>query len=172
MKAIGLVCGGLLLTISLASQPASAQTASAELRNSQGDKVGSATLVEGPQGVKITLEASNVPQGRHAFHIHTVGQCEPPAFTPAGGHFTPHGKKHGLMSPEGPHAGDLPNLVVGPDGAARVEVYAAHVTLGSGTHSLFHPGGTAVIVHADPDDEKSDPTGNAGGRIACGIVTR
>src|SRR3990170_4506437 len=115
MKAIGLVCGGLLLTSSLASQPASAQTASAELRNSQGNKVGSATLVEGPQGVKIMLEASNIPPGRHGFHIHAVGKCEPPAFTSAGGHFNPHGKKHGLKNPEGLHAGDLPNLMVGPD---------------------------------------------------------
>ncbi len=171
MRYTALVAGGLLLFSPVASGQASADPAKAELRNAQGEKVGSATLTAGRRGVTIALQVSNLPPGRHGFHIHAVGKCDPPGFTSAGGHFNPHGKKHGLKSPAGPHAGDLPNLMVGPDGSAKVKVVAAHVVLGAGTQSLFHPDGTALVIHADPDDEKTDPTGNAGARIACGVIT-
>ena len=172
MKSMAFVAGGVLLFTAITYDPASAQTAKAELRNAKGEVVGSATFTEGPGGVKVSIQVSKLPPGTHGFHIHAVGKCEPPGFTSAGGHFNPHGKKHGLKSPEGPHAGDLPNLVVGPAGTAKAEVVAALVTLGSGKHSLFHPDGTALVIHADPDDEKTDPTGNAGARIACGITTK
>lgn len=172
MRYAGLVSGGALLFSAVASGQASAQTAKAELRNAQGDVVGVAILTQGPQAVKISLEASKLTPGRHGFHIHEAGKCDPADFMSAKGHFNPKGKKHGLMSREGAHAGDLPNLVVGPDGTARVEVYAVHVTLGEGEHSLFHPGGTALVIHAGADDEMTDPAGNAGGRIACGVITK
>ncbi len=172
MKPKGLVTGGILVIACLASSPASAQTAKAELRNAQGDSVGNATLTEGPQGVRLTVEVSKLPPGRHGFHLHTVGKCDPPAFTSAGGHFNPEGKQHGWMNPAGAHAGDLPNLVVGPDGSARLEVYAPHVTLAAGAQSLFHPGGTALVIHAGPDDEATDPAGNSGDRIACGVISK
>jgi Cu-Zn family superoxide dismutase len=167
-----LVAGGLLLFSTLAYGQAKAEAAKAELKNAKGEAVGNATLTEGPGGVKIAIQASKLPPGPHGFHIHAVGKCDPPDFTSAGGHFNPHGKKHGLKSPEGPHAGDLPNLVVGADGAAKAEVVAAQVTLKEGKNSLFQPGGTALVIHANPDDEKTDPTGNAGGRIACGVITK
>lgn len=163
---------GVLFIVMIAYGQASAQTAKAELRNAQGEVVGMATLTEGPHGVKISLEAFKLPTGRHGFHIHEAGKCDPPDFMSAKGHFNPRGKKHGLMSREGAHAGDLPNLVVGPDGTVRVEVYAAHVPLGEGNDSLFHSGGTALVIHANPDDEMTDPAGNAGSRIACGVITR
>jgi len=172
MTYTALVTGGLLLFSPIVYAQASPQTAKAELYSSQGEKVGNATLTEGPEGVKIALQVSRLTPGPHGFHIHAVGKCDPPGFTSAGAHFNPHGKKHGLKSPEGPHAGDLPNLVVGSDGTAKAEVAAAHVTLGPGKHSLFHPDGTALIIHANPDDEKTDPAGNAGARIACGIITK
>lgn len=172
MKHMALVAVGVLAFGLTVSGQAGAETAKAELRNAQGQVVGSATLSEGPQGVKIDLQVSNLPPGPHGFHIHAVGQCDPPGFTTAAGHFNPEGRRHGPKNPEGPHAGDLPNLVVGTDGTVKVEVMAYRVTLGVGKHSLFPPGGTALVIHADRDDETSDPTGNAGARIACGVISK
>jgi Cu-Zn family superoxide dismutase len=160
-----------LLSTALYTQ-ANAQTAKAELINSKGEKIGTATFTQEAEGVKITLEASHLPPGSHGFHIHAVGKCEPPDFKSAGAHFNPTGKKHGLQNPEGPHAGDLPNLTVGPDGTAKVEVVAKQVTLGEGKNSLLQSEGTALVIHANPDDEKTDPAGNAGDRIACGVITK
>ena len=105
------------------------------------------------------------------------GRCNSPNstgsyFKSAGGHFTPYGKEHGLKNPKGPHAGDLPNFTVGPDGRATFETVATLVTLKPGKNSLFQPGGTSLMVHAQPDDEVSDPAGKAGPRIACGVITK
>lgn len=147
-----------------------AKTAKAELRDAKGVNVGTATLTETQESIKIALKVSDLPPGTHGFHIHTAGQCEAPDFKSAGGHFNPHGKKHGAKSPESYHAGDLANLVVQPDGSAKVEALNKLVTLGTGDGSLFQPAGTAIVIHADPDDEITDPTGNAGTRIACGII--
>lgn len=146
--------------------------ARAELRNAQGEKVGRATLTEVKGGVRIALEVSNLPPGVHAFHIHAAGKCEPPEFKSAGAHFNPYGKKHGAKNPEGKHAGDLPNLTVGADGKGRAKVVEKLVTLGSGKGSLFQPGGTSLVIHADPDDEMTDPAGNAGARIVCGVIMK
>jgi superoxide dismutase, Cu-Zn family len=120
--------------------------------------------------VLIRLSIKGLPAGERAFHIHGVGKCEPP-FTSAGGHFNPGSKKHGIMAAEGHHAGDLPNLHVPAGGELIVEVLNAAVTLEKGkANSLFGPQGTALVIHAGKDDYKTDPTGDAGGRIACGIV--
>ncbi|MGH7410501.1 MAG: superoxide dismutase family protein [Candidatus Methylomirabilis sp.] len=172
MKFLALVGGGVLLFAILLSGQASAQIARAELYNAQGEKVGIATLMERSDGVAITLQVFKLPPGTHGFHIHAVGKCEPPGFTSAGGHFNPHGKKHGLKSPDGAHGGDLRNLEVRPDGTATTIRLASLVTLVPGMKSLFHPDGTALVIHADPDDYMTDPTGNAGARIACGFITR
>ena len=161
---------GLLVIGGLVASSASAQTATAELRNAQGEAVGTASLTEAPQAVRILLTIAKLPPGRHGIHIHAVGTCDPPSFASAGGHFNPTGKQHGWMNPAGAHAGDLPNLVVGADGAAQVEVYAPHVTLADGPESLLQPAGTAVVIHAGPDDEATDPAGNSGNRIACGVI--
>jgi Cu-Zn family superoxide dismutase len=147
-------------------------TARAELRNAQGEVVGRATLSESAQGIAVTLEAEKLAPGPHGFHIHEVGKCDPPDFMTAGGHFNPEGKKHGLRSPEGPHAGDLPNLVVGSDGRVTVKVVAPRVTLGASPNSVFQPAGTALVIHAGPDDDVTDPAGNSGARIACGVIVR
>ncbi len=148
-------------------------TAKAILINSQGEKVGEARLTETPQGVKIELKAEKLPPGVHAFHIHEKGVCTPPDFADAGGHFNPFGKEHGLQNPKGPHAGDLPNITVGADGTVTFETVAPLVTLKPGEkNSLFHPGGTSLMIHAHPDDMVSDPAGQAGPRIACGVITK
>jgi len=163
----------VMLFLILLTPAASAQDvtrAQAELKNGTGQTVGTATLTQESSGVRITVELSNFPAGRHGVHIHAVGMCEPANFTSAGAHFNPEGKKHGLQNPEGPHAGDLPNLEVGSDGTGSLEYLNSRVTLSVGPSSLFDADGSALVIHANPDDEKSDPTGNSGGRIACGVL--
>ncbi|MGO9174731.1 MAG: superoxide dismutase family protein [Desulfobaccales bacterium] len=150
-----------------------APAAKATLVDAQGQKVGEARLTETTQGVKIDLTVENLPPGVHAFHIHDKAVCQAMDFMSAGGHFNPYHKHHGLKNPLGPHAGDLPNITVGPDGRATVSVVANLVTLKDGEiNSLFQPGGTSLVIHANPDDEVTDPAGNAGPRIACGPITR
>jgi Cu-Zn family superoxide dismutase len=159
-----------LSIFAVVGQQAAAQTAKTTLKNAEGKNVGSAELSQLPAGVLIKLSLNGVPAGEHAFHVHAAGKCEPP-FTSAGGHFNPDSKKHGLMANEGHHAGDMPNLHIPQDGALAIEVVNASVTLEkSKPNSLFGPNGTALIVHAGKDDYKTDPTGDAGGRIACGVV--
>lgn len=154
----------------LALSPAVAQSAKATLKDAKGNNVGSARLTQTPAGVLISLSVKGLPPGQHAFHIHGTGKCEPP-FKSAGGHFNPEGGKHGLMAPGGPHAGDMPNLHIPAGGAIEVEVLNTAVTLEKGEDgSLLGGDGTALIVHAGKDDYKTDPTGEAGGRIACGVV--
>ena len=162
----------LLLIWGCGGGDAAPQKAKATLINAQGQKVGEAKLEETPNGVKITLKVENLPPGIHAFHIHEKGLCQSPDFKSAGGHFNPFGKKHGLKNPQGPHAGDLPNLVVGQDGKETLEIIASLVTLKPGKNSLFQPGGTSLVIHQGPDDYLSDPAGNAGPRIACGTITK
>jgi len=144
----------------------------AVLRDKAGQQVGLATFTEQPDGVRIAVSATGLPPGPKGIHIHAVGKCEPPEFTSAGNHFNPTGKKHGRLNPEGAHAGDLPNLEVTPAGTARLDVTTKAVTLKSRVpNSLFGADGTSVVVHAQADDEMTDPTGNSGGRIACGVIS-
>jgi Cu-Zn family superoxide dismutase len=160
----------LLASAAPAQQPV--QTATAAIKDAQGKQIGTAILTESAEGVRIALDVSKLPPGAHGFHIHGVGKCDPPDFKSAGPHFNPEGKKHGMKSPDGPHAGDLPDLEVGADGTVKTAVTTKLVTLGAGKNSLFPEGGTALVIHADPDDERTDPSGNSGARIACGVITQ
>ena len=173
MKRVMFLAWGAFLLSTLAAERAGAAMTKVELKNAQGESVGTATLEARPDGVKVVLQAAKLAPGQHGLHIHAVGKCAPPDFTSAGSHFNPQGKHHGLENPAGSHAGDLPDLVVGPDGTAAAEILATHVSLEStGANSLFQPEGTALVIHANPDDQKTDPAGNAGARIACGVITK
>jgi superoxide dismutase, Cu-Zn family len=133
-----------------------------EMKNGQGQSVGTASLSPAKDGgVSVALDLKNLTPGRHALHFHQTPSCEGPAFTSAGGHYNPENKKHGLQNPEGPHAGDMNNFTVLKDGTAKTTVIAPHMKMGVAA---------ALVVHAGVDDLKSDPAGNAGDRVACGVV--
>jgi Cu-Zn family superoxide dismutase len=147
------------------------ERAAAPLRNAEGQVLGMAIFTQEAQGVRISVTVKGLSPGEHGIHIHSVGKCEPPDFLSAGPHFNPTNKKHGLTNPEGPHAGDLPNLVVGEDGSAVYEHITDRVTLTPGELSLFDEDGSSLVIHAGPDDQMTDPAGNSGARVLCGVIT-
>jgi Cu-Zn family superoxide dismutase len=141
------------------------QSASAMIRTAAGADAGKATATDVEGGVRYTLDVRDMPAGTHGAHIHMVGQCDAPDFTTAGGHWNPTTMQHGTMNPRGPHAGDLPNLIVGTDGRGTLAVTVPGQTVAG----LLDADGSSIIVHAGADDLKTDPSGNSGGRIACGV---
>lgn len=170
----------LLAWTAFAAVPMFAQSevngATAEIRDDQGQTIGNATLLDsGSEGVKVQVSLNgftSAATGEHGIHIHAVGKCEAPGFTTAGGHFNPGGKKHGLNSPEGHHAGDIPNLNLNANGSATYETTVSDITLDAGpANSIFDADGSAIVIHAGPDDMLTDPAGNSGARIACGVLT-
>lgn len=142
------------------------------LIGTKGTQVGTATLTQTAEGVRIQVEASGLTPGEHGFHVHETGACAAPDFASAGGHFNPDGHAHGLESTAGPHVGDMPNLVADKQGVVKTEVVNKRLTLEQGKpNSLWKAGGTALIIHEKADDNKTGPSGNAGARVACGVIS-
>jgi Cu-Zn family superoxide dismutase len=156
------------------SEPAPVQagiTARAELRDAEGRALGVMTLSQTPLGVLISGDLTGVPGGVHGLHFHDIGRCDPP-FTSAGGHFNPTQRAHGFRNRAGYHAGDLTAFSAPSSGSVRVDQFTRDVTLGTGPTSLLDADGSSLVVHASPDDYATDPSGNSGARIACGVITR
>jgi Cu-Zn family superoxide dismutase len=192
-----LVAIGLLATVATGAE--AQETAKANVKDAQGKSLGEVTLMQHPQGVLIRAELSGLPPGWHGLHVHEVGKCDPPDFKSAGGHFNPGGHKHGYHQ-NGPHAGDLPNIHAGADGRAVVEHFTDLLRLGdagaatarsavstsavggvvtvitsgatSAPGNVLDQDGSSVVVHAKADDCRTDPAGDSGDRIACGVVEK
>jgi len=169
-----MILGCALLSAAVAANAAGPKAAHAELKNAQGATIGTAKFTSAANGVKVSVKVSQLSPGEHGIHIHTVGKCEAPAFTTAGGHFNPSGAHHGAKNSQEPHphVGDLDNLNVGKSGKASTAFTIMGATLADGENSLFHEGGTALVIHAKADDLTSDPSGNSGDRVACGVIEK
>jgi Cu-Zn family superoxide dismutase len=174
-KGVFLLLAAFLLAAKNGGEPAKAQQGSAKISivNTQRQEVGQATVTDAPKGVLIGLslreKPSGISPGLHAFHIHAVGKCDPP-FETAGDHYDPEKKQHGFVSQGGGHAGDLPNIHVPEKGQLIVEFFVTGVRLKEGKNRLMDEDGSALVIHAQKDDYRTDPAGNAGDRIACGVI--
>ena len=165
------------ITLSLLAVPALAKsktTVTVPIKTSAGEDAGKATFLTGKNGdVVIKVSLKNLPVGEHAVHIHQNPKCDPPDFKTAAGHFNPDGKQHGTLNPMGHHNGDMPqNISIGENHTGEATYKVNYLSMDpAAPNSIFANGGTSIMVHEKPDDMKTDPTGNAGNRIACGVIT-
>jgi len=179
-----IVCAVFATTVFLMfTFPATAQDAASSkpvkkttvmMKDAKGNSVGTATIKTSGKAVEVKLDLKDLPPGVHALHFHQNAKCDPPDFKSAGGHFNPDKKQHGFLNPQGHHNGDMANFTVNANGTAKATIKDADVVLGTGSepNSLFANGGTSLMIHEKADDMKSDPAGNAGARIACGVITK
>ena len=162
---------GLALTLTTAAGALAADSAKAVFKDTKGNQIGTATLMQTPNGVLIDAELSSLPPGEHGFHIHQAGRCDQAdGFKSAGGHHSPAKREHGFKMEGGPHAGDMPNQFVSADGKLRIHVFNSKVSLTRGENALLGGGGGALVIHAKADDYRSQLAGDAGDRIACAVI--
>ncbi|MHA6766363.1 superoxide dismutase family protein [Sphingobium ummariense] len=154
-----------------AASKEAAPVAHAQLKAGDGSTRGEATVTEAADGLHVLVKAQGLTPGIHAVHVHTTGTCTPPDFTSAGGHWNPTNHKHGKDNPQGMHMGDMPNMLAGSDGVGEMEYVIPGGTISSGATPLLDADGAAVVIHAQADDNMTDPAGNAGGRVACGVLS-
>jgi Cu-Zn family superoxide dismutase len=177
-RTILLLAASAALTLTTLAKDANApqplKKTTVAIKDAKGNSVGSATIKSSGKGVEVRLDVKDLPPGEHALHFHQNAKCDLPDFKSAGPHFNPDQKQHGTLNPAGHHNGDMANFTVKPNGTAKTTVENPDVVLGTGSeaNSLFANGGTALMIHAKPDDMKTDPAGNAGDRIACGVITK
>jgi Cu-Zn family superoxide dismutase len=152
-----------------AEQPVGGQTAMATLFAADGSPRGRVQATDTGGAIRLMITGEGLPAGSHGVHIHMTGNCTPPDFSSAGGHWNPTGREHGKNNPQGMHMGDLPNLLIGTDGRGSLEITIADASVSDGSNPLLDADGAAMVVHAGPDDLMTDPSGNSGGRIACGV---
>ncbi len=161
---------GALALLVIATGASADDAAAARITNTEGSEIGSVTFLQAPTGVLVSVDVTGLPPGGHGIHLHAIGACSPD-FKASGGHINPDGVPHGLLNPEGGDRGDLPNLYAAADGSARAEFFTTRVSLkGGDLPALLDADGSAVIIHANPDDHMSQPIGGSGGRIACGVI--
>jgi Cu-Zn family superoxide dismutase len=174
-----LVAAGMALPACVANDPsgeamaaaAGPSTAAADIRDPSGITMARATASEIGDSIRVRVEAMGMRAGAYGAHVHTTGRCDAPDFASAGPHWNPSGQQHGKNNPRGMHKGDLPNLAVGTDGRGSFEVTIPGASLAAGPHPLLDVDGAAVVIHTSPDDYRTDPSGNSGGRIGCGVLT-
>ena len=150
---------------------AASTSANAVLLAADGSSRGTARVTEASDGLHVVVDAKGLTPGMHAVHVHGTGNCTPPDFTSAGGHWNPTARQHGRDNPAGMHMGDMPNMIAGADGSGQMEYVIPGARLGSGGMPMLDADGAAIVIHAQADDNKSDPAGNAGGRVACGVIS-
>ena len=173
MRGLSLLAATIIasgLPAALLAQQEMAGHATADIVDGQGQTRGKAMLLQAKDGIHVTVRGVGLPAGTHAVHVHTTGTCTGPDFTSAGGHWNPAKRQHGQDNPAGMHMGDMPNMTVAADGTGELSYTIAHAMLRGGTAPLFDADGAAIVIHATADDYKTDPTGNAGGRLACGVI--
>jgi len=143
-----------------------AAVATGQISSAVGDAVGSVRVAAMGQSLEVTADVSGMAPGSYGAHVHAVGQCTGPSFTTAGPHWNPTMREHGRLNPAGSHHGDLPNIMVGADGRGQLRA-----TIAGDAASLLDADGAAVVIHAMPDDQRTDPSGNSGARIACAVLS-